>query len=243
MFNVTATTEIYTGDDPLSLHDALPIFASNSLFTVVEQSNAHIRFCLTQTPESLTVYPYQFELYVTYRLNGRKLIIEWEVVNTDNKTIYFQLGGHPSFNYENFNAEDEVHGYISFDNTKNLQTRLIGDQGCASNEYEPVPLDAEGMLPLTNTAFALDTYVLENKQVKEATLHNKERKAYAKVKFSTAVLCIWSPCDGKAPFVCIEPWAGLCDTVGFEGDISERNFINSAPVNGKYSTSYEIELL
>ena len=37
-FNDTATTEIYTGEDTLSLHDALPIFPFTTATKIIENS-------------------------------------------------------------------------------------------------------------------------------------------------------------------------------------------------------------
>ena len=49
---------------------------------------------------------------------------------------------------------------------------------------------------------------------------------------------IWSV--PGSPFVCLEPWMGRCDDVGFEGDISEKPGINSVESGGTFEKSYQI---
>jgi galactose mutarotase-like enzyme len=112
-----------------------------------------------------------------------------------------------------------------------------------STDFAPVVLDKDGLLPLTNTTFNIDTIVLQDSQVRTITLHDKKRNPYVIVHCASPVLGIWSPNDGKAPFVCIEPWYGLPDTAGFEGDITERGFINMAPAGKNWGTRYSIDFL
>ena len=69
----------------------------------------------------------------------------------------------------------------------------------------------DGLLPLDIHSFDKDALILENSQVKEVTLYNKEKKPYLSLYFDTPVVGLWSPPAKNAPFVCIEPWYGRCD--------------------------------
>jgi galactose mutarotase-like enzyme len=215
-------------------------FANDRRFKVAEASANSARFVLSDTAWTLKKYPYHFELDIRYSLNGKALIVEWKVVNNSSETMYFQIGGHPGLNYINYHAADAVHGFLSFDNKEPLKTRLVGDKGCMSEEFTPVALDKDGLLPLTNNTFDIDTIVLQEEQVHTATLYDKNRRPYVTMHFNTPVLAMWSPEGGKAPFVCIEPWAGLPDQVGFVGNLSERNYINALPADRQWSLSYDI---
>lgn len=46
---------------------------------------------------TLAQYPYHFELEVTYSIKGSKVTVTNTVKNTDEKAMYFYLGGHPAF--------------------------------------------------------------------------------------------------------------------------------------------------
>ena len=41
-----------------------------------------------------------FELYITYRLDGKNIFVDWKVKNPSEETIYFTIGAHPAFMFE-----------------------------------------------------------------------------------------------------------------------------------------------
>ena len=43
------------------------------------------------------MYPFMFSYLIHYKLEGKKLYIKYEIINQDDKTMYFGLGGHPCF--------------------------------------------------------------------------------------------------------------------------------------------------
>ena len=55
-------------------------------------------------------------------------------------------------------------------------------------------------------------------------------------------LGIWTPYGKDAPFVCLEPWWGIADTVDADGIINHKYAINNlAPAQtftGSYSLSF-----
>ena len=51
---------------------------------------------------------------------------------------------------------------------------------------------------------------------------------------------IWSPEGKNAPFVCLEPWYGRCDAVGFEGELQDREHGNALEGGGVFKTGYTI---
>ena len=87
-------------------------FARDSEFTLVSQSPEKVTFALHDNEETLKVYPYHFNLAITYRLEGNKIHVFWHVENTDTREIHFQIGGHPAFNLPGGKTE----GIIKLDN-------------------------------------------------------------------------------------------------------------------------------
>ena len=49
---------------------------------------------------------------------------------------------------------------------------------------------------------------------------------------------IWSV--KNAPFVCLEPWMGRCDDIGFDRELSEKPDVNKVPAGGRFEQSYVI---
>ena len=51
---------------------------------------------------------------------------------------------------------------------------------------------------------------------------------------------IWSPYPKEAPFVCIEPWCGIADTVNSSGNLMEKVGINQLGAHEIFKTKYSI---
>ncbi|MGN1183148.1 MAG: aldose 1-epimerase family protein, partial [Faecalibacillus sp.] len=72
-------------------------FARHNEFAIDQKSDTEVVFTLVPNDDIKQQYPYHFELKVTYSLMSNHLKCNMEVKNTDNKNIYFQIGGHPAF--------------------------------------------------------------------------------------------------------------------------------------------------
>ena len=46
-----------------------------------------------------------------------------------------------------------------------------------------------------------------------------------------------------APYVCIEPWCGICDSVNVSGKIEEKPYVTSLEAGDKFVFTYEIRIL
>ena len=73
-------------------------FARNSEFTFVEQDDNSLTFVLSDDEDTLRQYPYHFDLFVNYVLDGYKLDISYKIVNKNEETMPFGFGLHPAFN-------------------------------------------------------------------------------------------------------------------------------------------------
>jgi galactose mutarotase-like enzyme len=215
-------------------------FARDREFVVVEDApDDEAWFALEADDASLALYPRRFRLEIGYRLQEARLTVMWRVTNLDDKEMSFQIGAHPAFNYPDFNEADDVHGYFCFDN-RTLSTQLLAEKGCMGGDTAPVTLDADGMLPLTGNTFAADALVLADGQVHRVSMLDKNHAPYLTLLFAAPLVGLWSPTSGKAPFVCIEPWWGRCDDAGFNGDFSERKYVNTIAPGKTFEASYMV---
>ncbi len=73
-------------------------FARDMTFALLEQTEDTLVYQLLPTNETNTVYPFDFELRVLYRLNGNSITVEYEVRNHGQDTMPFSIGAHPGFN-------------------------------------------------------------------------------------------------------------------------------------------------
>ena len=165
---------------PLSQHG----FARDMDFTLIDEAENELRFALESTPDTLRAYPFPFLLEIGYRLEGNKVEVLWRVKNTGDKTMHFQIGAHPAFLYPNYEVDQPDRGYFAFDVKKDLVYRALVEKGCVGDVVRPVPLDADGLLPLNIHTFDIDTFILEDSQIKRVDLLDVEKRPYLSLTFT-----------------------------------------------------------
>lgn len=72
-------------------------FARDLEFKLAFQSEEKAIFNLHYNQETLAVYPYKFNLQITYTLIENQLSISYDIFNIDQKEIYYGIGAHPAF--------------------------------------------------------------------------------------------------------------------------------------------------
>lgn len=213
-------------------------FARDMEFSLIEHSETTLRFVLTDTSATLALFPFRFRLEISYALNETRLNVEWKVENFSETIMPFQIGAHPAFNYPAFSPMGPVHGYFSFGHSGEVGYELIESAGCLGNGTHPLETDAEGLLPITDKTFDHDALVIEEGHVHRVSLLAHDRQPYLTLLFRSPLVGLWS--KPHAPFVCIEPWWGRCDRVGFSGDVSKREHINLLPPGNNFTAGYTI---
>ncbi len=203
-------------------------FARDSEFSLIEQTENNLVFEMTSNETTLEIYPFNFRLICSFELKDNKIIVGWDVKNTDDKTIYFSIGAHPAFYCEKSKTVLSMNG-------ENLKYSLVNSDGL----YTPAKYDVESSFVLHDSIFDKDALIIENSNVTEVSLIDNG-KNYLTVKFDAPLFGIWSPTKKNAPFVCIEPWYGRCDGADFDGDITEREWTNSLEINEAWHKEYEI---
>lgn len=218
-------------------------FARDCDFELLEEAEHSVSYLLKSNPETLKKYPFHFELVIGYELKDASVLVKWKVRNTGDKTMFFQIGAHPAFNYPDFDAEENLHGYFSFDNHSDLTYTLIKEKGCVdpSVAYE-LNLDIDGLLPINIDTFSKDALIMEKDQVRSVSLLTKKKEPYLSLHFDAPLVGLWSPALRDCPFVCVEPWYGRCDRVGYDGDISGRDWINRLDTGEEFEASYTIQI-
>ena len=217
-------------------------FARDMEFELVTQTEDEILFKLADNEASHEKYPFAFNLFCGYKISGKDIQVIWKVVNTDNREIHFSIGAHPAFNCD-LDADKllfEKDGKA----LDSLHVNIIANDGsgCLSDKTKDLSLN-DGVLDMSDELFSQDALVIEDEQADAVTILNNEGKAFIKVGFTSPLFGVWSPVGKHAPFVCIEPWYGRCDRVGFDGDISEREYGNTLKPGESFERSYNIHTL
>lgn len=219
-------------------------FARDMDFSMVSSSDAEVRYRLESSEETLEKYPWPFVLEIAYRLHDNKLDVIWEVENPGTEDMYFQIGAHPAFNYPDYDPDRQERGFFSFDRSEGLECIRIKEKGCVDAETKyPLEVPADGLLPVTRETFdAIDTIMLQDSQIGKVTFHRIDGSPWLSLSFDAPVVGIWSPPTKNAPFICIEPWYGRCDRVGYEGEFKDKDWINRLAPGERFSSVYTIEI-
>ncbi|QQZ62856.1 aldose 1-epimerase family protein [Paenibacillus sonchi] len=216
-------------------------FARRSEFTVAEADESRAVFLLTSSGHTLSSYPFQFNLYITYTLNESTLKLEYRVENTDGQNIFFQLGTHPAFNCpldENGSFSDYV---LEFSENETLDREFLNSAGLRISGRSEAVLSGERILPLTHEMFKDDALVFQNVASRTITLKSKLTEKSVAVSFEGFPdLGIWQ--KPNAPFLCIEPWQGFADSDRFQGELPEKEGIVSLAPGDNFTSSLTIKI-
>ena len=209
-------------------------FARDFEFEVIENSENTVVFSLKSNEETLKVYPFHFELQLSYILEGNKLVVKYEIINRSSEKMYYSIGAHPAFNIDG-DFEDFS---LIFDDEKDLETYKL-EQDLFSGKTEILKLNGN-VLPLQYELFEEDALVFKNFATKSLTLA-KNNESVMKVSFPDfPYLGIWTKKD--APFICIEPWLGIADNANTSGKIEEKEGIQILENNSKKQIAWSVEL-
>lgn len=218
-------------------------FARDMDFTLVCATDTEVRYRLESSDETLAKYPYPFVLEIAYRLHGASIDVIWEVKNPSDKDMYFQIGAHPAFFYPDYDSEKPGRGFFTFDRTEGIECIRIKEKGCV-DAVTKWPLEMpEGVLKLEKDTFdAIDTIMVQDSQLKRVNMFKEDGTAWLSLSFDAPVVGIWSPPGKVAPFICIEPWYGRCDRVGYEGEYKDKDWMNCLAPGEGFKSVYTIEI-
>lgn len=197
---------------------------------------------------SFSNYPYDFLLNVCYALFENNLEVKWEVKNTCGKTMYFQIGVHPAFLLPDYDASDDVHGYLRCYNHEGQNVLPVSNSrlvnGLRQRTDNRVLSDGQSLIPITNHTFADDALLLESGDIASIALVDNQGVEVLRVNCPQAdAFGLWAPNKPGCPFVCIEPWCGAADSEGFCNEISEREYIHSLSPQETFYFDYSISIL
>jgi galactose mutarotase-like enzyme len=214
-------------------------FARRSIFELDENTDTSARFSLSDSDETRDVYPYRFKFGVEYTLNGPALTVTYRVENTDDKDVFFSVGGHPAFNVPMHDGENYNSYFLEFDeDLDGLETHRISPTGFFTGETAPLEME-ESRLWLGEYLFNEDALVIKNLDTKKVVLRCKSHNQSITVDFADFdYLGIWS--KPGAPFVCIEPWLGCADSEGRPVAFSRKEGIQEVAEEESFTASFVI---
>ena len=206
-------------------------FARKSDFTLLSKDADTMTFILSESSATKAIYPYDFDLIVTYTIEENTLRVSHDVVNKNEDTMYFSLGAHPGFNCE-------IGDILRFDEKETLETEKI-DLVHSLRLPDRIPvLNDETDIVLTKDIFNEDALILSGIRSEHVTLCSDKHDRTVKFNLGGApYLGIWA--KPAAPYVCIEPWCGVNDDTNKVADFSEKCAIQKVNADDVFNFTWE----
>ncbi len=215
-------------------------FARDKEFEVVRKEADFIEFRLKSNEKTLEIYPFSFELYLSYKLEKNSLIVSYKVINKSDDEMLFSIGAHPAFNWTFKKNEKKEDYFLEFANIRESKRYFLNDKGLVYNHENLEIIDNK--IALNEELFKNDALVFNDSNIKNLTLKNKNNNNFVKLNFDNfPYLGIWSKPSG-APFLCIEPWFGIADDENSNGNFEDKKGLISLEKDEIFSCFYTIEI-
>jgi galactose mutarotase-like enzyme len=220
---------------PLSRHG----FARGKPFNVVAATASSATFRLSADESTLAVYPFQFELDVRFAVNGATLAVLASVRNLGNTNMPASFGFHPGFRWPLPYGRDRSAHFIEFATEEPAPVRCLDSAGLVRPEPHPTPVSNKRLL-LDDSLFTNDALIFDQ-VCSRSVIYGAADGPRIRVGFPDApYLGIWT--KPGAPFICIEPWHGIADPAGFNGDFTVKPGVFTVAPGGVQSIETRITL-
>lgn len=210
---------------------------------VEEKEQDRVVLSYKYSQDTLKEYPYKFEFYVTYKVLSNSVTVTYKVVNTDNKTIYFGLGGHPALKLPLNRKEgfDDISGNtISFEKEINVNNYELDESGC--HITKKVPFGTIKDFALNKEMFdKYKTFIFTDAKFNNLVLKRSDGVNIKMQLNNPPVLALWTK-ETYGSYICIEPWYGIPDTINPNRELKDKELIQSLEENKEFEYSYSIEI-
>jgi len=215
-------------------------FARGRLFDVVATTPSSARLRLKADTETLKVYPFQFQLDVSYEVRGPTVSVIGQVQNCGRESMPASLGYHPGFRWPlPYGAARESH-FIEFAEEEGSPIRRLDAAGLVSAERHVTPV-SQRRLMLDDSLFKDDVVIFDDLR-SHAVTYGAASGPRIQVSFPDASsLGLWT--KPGAGFICIEPWRGIADQAGFSGDFTQKWGSFTVETGATQSLQMQITLL
>lgn len=212
-------------------------YVRDEIFRVVGKSASQVMLEITNT--NLDRFPMNYVLKITYTLQENGLKIEYNVKNPGKNELIFSIGGHPAFNTPLDKGTFE---------TATVQFNPAGEytsiplNGPASDFANASKADFTKKVNITRQMFDPDVIIfgLDGKS-SSVSLGNEKSDHGVTIELPQVdYIGIWSPFQTEAPFICLEPWWGIHDTVDSDGKFENKKGVTK--LNGGEEKKFEYSL-
>lgn len=210
---------------------------------VTNHETSSITFEYNATEKDLEIYPFNFNIAVTYQIHGNILKSYIVVTNLSSDEMLFNLGLHPAFKVPLFENEKFEDYKFIFKEAGSYECPAVElSNGTINFNKIAKKFDNLKVLPLNYEDYKEDALVFTNLATHQVTLTNKDESHGVSFEYHDfPLLGIWTPNHVKANFICIEPWIGCADPTDHDGDFSKKCELIKLKENENTLITYQIK--
>ena len=223
---------------PMEIHG----FVRHAQMTVEEQEATGCCFLLTDSPETLAIYPYSFAFRIRYTLKGQTLQVAFQVENRSAEPLYCGMGGHPGFNVpmeEGLSFEDYE---LTFPEACTPSRVIFSPALQVAPERLAYPLVEGRKLPLQHQLFDADAVVLAGAP-RQVTVSSPKGSHGVTVSYpQMPYVGFWHKPQTDAPYVCMEPWSILPGRDSLVEELSQMPDITTVAPGETFENRWSITI-
>lgn len=212
--------------DGISYPAPLHGFAQGMERKLVSRGEAYVEMELTDSPETLTIWPFRFRLISRFELLDDQVTHILRVENTGDRELPFGIGFHPGFAIP-FDDQHTADDYeLRFEK---LESLLCAKCESNSQTLDLYPLGGRNIraLPISREFFKGPSHTVMNLASDYVCITEKDtgRRVKVQVKgFPYTLFWTMSPKDGddRIRFLCIEAWCQFPERNGTDPDFRHR---------------------
>jgi galactose mutarotase-like enzyme len=194
-------------------------FARTTLFSVLTAGPSSVTLRLSADATTLAVYPFEFDLDVTYQLTAATLSMTATIHNRGRSDMFASFGYHPAFSWPLRPGQPRESYWLRFEADEPAGIRRLDGNGLLRPDRFPTPIERATLM--LNDALFRDDVVILDQFKSRSLLYGGDSGPRLRLAFPDArFLGIWT--KPGAPFICIEPWQGIADPDGYAGDLPQK---------------------
>ena len=166
-------------------------------------------------------YPFPFQLTVTYTLEPSGLHMDLELINPGEEPLPASLGLHPAFRWPLAPGIPKASHQLTFEAQEPGPLRRLDARGLLKPDLYPTPIHDQS-LPLREGLFADDALLVLEPRSRSLRFEAEGSPALTLRWEGFSHLGVWTKPDPGPSFICIEPWEGHADPVGWDGEFADK---------------------
>ena len=212
-------------------------FARDKTFQIENVTQSSATFRLVSDQSTRLQYPFEFVLKSKYELRPDGLTGRFTIANPGTEVLPASFGVHPAVRWPLDHSARKIAYRLQFQRDEGLDIRRLKD-GLLKPQLFPSPI-RNGVLNLFQSLFEDDAVILLRVNSREIRYTKANGPSLCLSWTGFPDLGIWSKAPGD--FLCVEPWHGHADPVGFTGEFASKPGLMLIEPGGSREFSVRIE--